>query len=160
MRLDLHIAVFPLPPSPAVSKGIYTICRRRYMTTSVSDCSDLNDTFLQLPKAARVILVESQDDLVTSRLVYDTFQLQLDTRSNWATQHMVQFSCRVSICLRHRCRVGARSADCNSHPAATGIHHSQPSPTRQLCFVAGKLPFAGKVRVQPTHSEQHLYVEL
>lgn len=39
------------------------------MTTSVSDCTDLNDTFLQLPKATRVILVESQDDLVTSRLV-------------------------------------------------------------------------------------------
>lgn len=80
------------------------------MTTSVSHCTDLNDTFLQLPKATQVILVESQDDLVISR---------------------------VSICLRHRCRVGARSADCNSHLAATGIHDSQPSPTRQLCFVTG-----------------------
>ncbi|KAL0047260.1 hypothetical protein WJX82_011031 [Trebouxia sp. C0006] len=36
------------------------------MTTSVSDCKDLNDTFLQLPKATQVILVESQDDLLTS----------------------------------------------------------------------------------------------
>ncbi|DBB01114.1 TPA: hypothetical protein ACH3X1_001005 [Trebouxia sp. C0004] len=36
------------------------------MTTSISNCTDLNGTCLQLPKATRVILVESQDDLVTS----------------------------------------------------------------------------------------------
>ena len=71
MRLDLHIAAFPIPLSPVVRKGIYMICRRQYMTTSVSHCTDLNDTFLQLPKATQVILVESQDDLVISRLVYD-----------------------------------------------------------------------------------------
>jgi len=61
------------------------------MTTSVSDCKDLNDTFLQLPKATQVILVESQDDLLTSRLV--------SVFSSASTRHQVQLSKSGSVLL-------------------------------------------------------------
>ena len=55
-----------------------------------------------------------------------------------AIQPMLQCSCRVSICVRHRCRVGTWISDCYSHFAPVGFHDLQPAPAGQLCVFIGE----------------------
>ena len=114
-----------------------TITRSRVQGLPMTN-SRAQERFLQLPANTQVTLIDSAEQLEASRYANGCGQGTCCNVS--VTKSVIQFPCRVSICVRHRRRMAAQSGSCDSHLAAIGICWScSAAATGQLCIAAGEL---------------------
>lgn len=107
---------------------------------SAPACAPCTSSFLQLPQNTDIVIIESSEQLKSSRCSLNTLL------SGWVPAVLcsdptcLQFPCRDGICMRHRCRMGAWVGNCLSYTLAVGIYFEEAAAgTRQHCFAAGEV---------------------